>query len=265
MGLIEGADEFKVTDLLEKLGEKFIELITDLPKSLKKEINEDIGEAIKQMKIEKEAAMIMRLLLKLDQAFMMMGHDNMTDMMMKGNMTDMMIGKGNRTEMMGGMYPSGEMMKNGTAEMMSPNLLKFLIALRMHGANVVRIVLTALINEDLHEFLVHNPLPMILRDPHDFFCGMNSRRLPMYFKHPRAPMILTELCEIEWDKLAAETDNFLYSGPEYKFDIFKAVEISDRLVMHVVIPQGTMIYDAVMPAVEAFLETYAFVTPPLDL
>ena len=149
-------------------------------------------------------------------------------------------------------------MDNATA-MMIPNLTKLLQWYKSFGTQTLGIWLEALQTESLHQFLVNNQLPEILKDPRNFFCGPSSlSRLSKYFNRTQLPLVKEALCSINWVNVSSEFEMyFLQNTMKSKFDIFKAFKIVSRITQQFVMPEWEELLGVVTPYYETFVN-YTF-------
>ena len=191
--LFDGS-ETSAVELFQKLVDNLFRLIVDAPPSLKTVVSTNVNGLLSSLSVKNEASMIMTVLVRIDRAMMSL--------------------------------------TNKTVGSVPPNFHRLLRWYDEMGLATLSIWLQALQEETLHEFLVDNTLPYLLRDPREFFCGRDStENLLKYFPHPELlPRIKNDLCDVHWVNLTREfREYFLENRAQHEFDLFEFAEIGYRV------------------------------------
>ena len=204
--------------LFETSGDIIYQLITGLPLHLQKELSHQILGLAWRLDLSKDLAFAVTIMHRLDAAFVAM--------------------------------------KNGSINGVPPNFFKLLRWYNNYGTTTLQIWLEALYTESLHDFLVENPLPVLLNDTVNFFCGPSALdNLGRYFNQSSLPPIQMSLCQINWMMVGPEVVGF-YTRDMQKNDsnIFEAVGAVYKLATESLIDEGMKIYAAVLPFYERALQ-----------
>jgi hypothetical protein len=210
LNALEGRPVYEV-DFFVSLGNKIFELIADLPRHLQYKLSQNILMLANELNLQDDLSLAVTIVNRLDTAIMAMKNDSMAGV--------------------------------------PPNFLRLLRWYDRYGTTTLRVWLDALFNETLHEFLVENPLPILLNDTRNFFCGPDAlRNLSPYFKDRSLQPIQMTLCQINWMMVGPEILQYYTMDIEKnETNIFQALSAGYKITTEVLIGEGVKLYETVLP------------------